>query len=212
MSVLTDFFLASDAEFADVLVGWKRAAPLLDEPRSISVTDPYSKETINILSRTNPEQPKADPDAVEQPDLDRLQRIRLEGADPTSLINLGEVLAGWSPEIAGDEALGREVIGPMHEEVTIFELSDALVTTLAEVENGDIPAKGTAWSDNYQAEEEAIDDELFGTIPQTPPEVWARHLRQLVDLARDAQKTQRRMYMWAKSSFDDFPEPDYGPN
>ncbi len=212
MSVLTDFFLASDAEFGDVLMGWKRAPPLLDEPRAIEVTDPYSKEKVTIFSRSNPEQPTADPDAVVEPDLDRLQRIRLEGADPTSLINLAEVLVGWSPEVAGDETLGREVIGPVHDEVTIFELSDAFVTALAKVKDDDIVKKGTDWAENYQAEEAAIDDDLFGMIPQTRPEVWARHLRQLVDMARDARETQRRMYMWAKSSFDDFPEPDYGPN
>ncbi len=72
------------------------------------------------------------------------------------------------------------------------------MTALADVKDDDIVKKGTDWAENYQAEEEAIDDNLFGMIPQTPPEVWARHLRQLVNLERDAQKTQRRMHMWTK--------------
>jgi len=69
MGMLSTFFLLSRRDMPRVLHGWKDPAPLLREPTARQFFNPFTGRTETCMSRINPLQPAADPDAFEEPDL-----------------------------------------------------------------------------------------------------------------------------------------------
>jgi hypothetical protein len=197
MGVLTDFFIASDDEFASVFRGWKRAAPLLNTPRTFEVINPFTGKPMTGQSRSNPESPQADADAILDPDFHQLPWIDLKGIFPNEIANLAEGLLGWDNQTAQDEVMGRSVSGPKDTEQFVTEMPAELTTRLAELNEKQIQQQGKRWSQRQAEDAMGIqDDGTRNSLLNTPETVWIEVIQELAELAKQAHATNRRMYMW----------------
>lgn len=197
MGILAEFFIASDDEFARVFRGWKRAAPLLDTPRTFEVVNPFTGKPMTCQSRSNPDSPEADADAIRDPDFHQLPWIGLKGMLPTDIANLAEGLLGWDDQRAQDEVMGRQVSGPNETEQFVTEMPAELTASLAGLNERQIEAQGKIWSQRQAQEAIAIEDESTrNSLLNIPASVWVEALQKLADLAKQAHATNRRMYLW----------------
>lgn len=197
MGVLTDFFIVSDEEFERVFRGWKRAAPLLDAPRTLIGINPFTGESISVASRAKPASPKADADATLDPDFHQLPWIDLRGLFPTDIANLAEGLLGWDSQTANDEVLDRSVNGPKDTEQSVTEMPAELTARLAELDEQQIQHQGKLWSKRQAQDAMKIQDEgTRNSLLSIPESSWTEALQELADLAQQAKSTNRRMYLW----------------
>ncbi|MBI5369277.1 MAG: hypothetical protein HZA54_19730, partial [Planctomycetes bacterium] len=109
---LTDFFLASDAEFAEVFRGWKRKPPDGDATEGGTVEEDDAGEFAGAPGGGDPLPVVDDPDAESAPDIHRLPWIDQKGMDVSELAELMQAVLGWSFEAALIQIEGRILIGP----------------------------------------------------------------------------------------------------
>jgi hypothetical protein len=187
VGVLTDFFLANDAEMAKACRGWKRPLPLLGAPVRRVVTNPFTKKPVEFFTRLPPGRVAADPHAVDHPSLDGLPRIDQKGLMDQELRLLGEVVMGWDEPFSADEISGRQLIGPDSTEIAVFEIPPELLRRLESLSPAECESFGMEWGRRMQEINE------FGV---GSPADWAARLCELSAFAKRAAAENRKMYVW----------------
>jgi hypothetical protein len=196
MGVLTDFFIANDAELNAACHGWKRPAPLLDEFRTFTAINPFTQRPMEIRTRANPDQPGADLDAVTHCDFRNLPWIAQKGIMDTEVALLTSALLAWDQEKADEEIRGRILIGPPCEEV-VFEIHPALLKRLAELSADECVRYGAEWCKRHREDAMTIPSESARERALARPETeWTSRLTEIASLAKSAIRDGRSMFMW----------------
>jgi hypothetical protein len=185
MGVLTDFFIANEEEMNTVCHGWKKPAPLLDEYRTVTATNPFIQTQTTIRTRANPNQPEADEDAVLACEFRHLPWIAQKGILTTEVAELACVLKVWDEERAHEEVHGRVLIGPMDAEETVIQVHPTLLERLATLSSEECARCGAEWAKVRRANE-----------PAGPDSDWITRVSEIAALAKRAVDDRRDMYMW----------------
>src|SRR5260370_20194808 len=156
MGVLTDFFIASDAELDRTFRGWAKPAPLLKEFVTRTVRNPFTGAETQIRSRIPVAQPEPAPDAKENPDLRLLPRLDQKGMSTHDLVLLASVLMAWESDLADSEINGRMLAGPPTTEVSVFDGPAQLVGRLAELTAAERDVYGVQWANRSRSESAQI--------------------------------------------------------
>ncbi len=180
MGVLTDFFIATDAELFATFRGWKRPAPLLDECITMTAVNPFTGKSQTIRTRISPEQPAADGDAVIDPDFRAMPWIDQKGIQTVQVVELATILLGWDADQSDCEIHGRIFNGPEEASAVLCEMPPALVARLADLHSDDVERLGREWSDQMSE----------------PDAESISRLSELSGLAKRAIAGSRGMFLW----------------
>jgi hypothetical protein len=191
-----DFFLATSAELAAVFKGWKRAAPLLAQPITLTVTNPFTKESKQIRTWIEAEPPTADPGAVTSADLRGLHCIDQKGVMTTDVVDLAAMVMEWDLDRADSEVHGRLLEGPPHATAAVCEVPPVLVERLTRLSTKELALHGRTWAARHGGEA------LGSASPYLPSREaalleseWTARLFDIAELAKRAVAGRRGMFL-----------------
>jgi hypothetical protein len=162
MSVVTEYFVAKEAELATTFAGWRWSSASLPPPST-----PPS------------------PPPVATPDLSRFARVILRGVSPTELVTLQGAFgdgAAHEEEIRRPLILAPPVPGRTQ---WVHRLPAELVARLAPLTEGEVDAVGERWANAELACIETIEDEgvRFSRRAHHRVRFWQDMLSEMVTLA-----------------------------
>jgi hypothetical protein len=196
MGVLTDFFIANDQELSEVCRGWKRPAPVMGHFRTFEAINPFTGQPLTGRTRSNPDQPMPDPDAVTDCDFSSLPSINQKGILTGEIANLASVLMDWDYENASEEVHGRALVGPRCEQ-TVCEMHPEILARLAALSPEEITRYGTDWSNRQREEAKTIENDYWRQQELGRPDSeWISRLTEIASLAKQAVASSRSMFMW----------------
>ncbi len=197
MGVLTDFFIASPEELRAVFRGWASPAPLLDEFVERTGMNPFTGAETVIRSRISDERVDADPDAEVEPDTTRFSLLDQKGLSTNDLVALSRAALDWDTDTASSEIYGRVFSGPEDAIGVLLEIPGSLTTRLAALTKSEHESIASRWAALFREDAATIEHPgIRAHRLERPNAEWAGRLAQLAELARDAIKNSRTMYMW----------------
>jgi hypothetical protein len=193
----TSFFLATDDELATVLRGWKRAAPLLDQPITMTMMNPLTNEARQFRTWIEGELPQADPDAVTSGDLHDLPCIDQEGMLTTDVVDLASIVMQWDLDRADSEVHGRLLAGPLAATAAVCEMPPELVARLAQLSGEELVRYGRFWAARVPAAEAmgGVVGIIRGGEAARSDTEWIMRLLELAELAQRAVAEDRGMFL-----------------
>ncbi|MDZ4818840.1 MAG: hypothetical protein SGJ20_07690 [Planctomycetota bacterium] len=181
MSALTDFFVASNTELAEVLPDW---LPVADQPVTREVRNPFTGQMQVITEWPPAIDVPEDAEPGDAPQLGGVLHTQLKGIDHVKLAQLWAILTGGNLLEHISELTRPALIEPAQTgETGLHRLPNELVQGLATITNPQ--TSGTQWS----ATEEMQRD---GFTPADCEQV----LQELVRLAKEAKSQNKGMYFW----------------
>lgn len=185
MGLETRFFVMRDDEMAEILPGWKRENPRLTTPIEHEGINPFTRELIRVRSWKNPEQPAADPDAVDSPQL-RYQVVYWKWFTLIELRELEASVLGRTYDDHVNRPGEPELIGPEHAYGTLHAFESSVVKQLASADANRL----RLWCEAFHAMRQ---DEY----PEWSMDDLMELMRDLQRLARQAVDTKGRLLMHA---------------
>lgn len=190
MGVLTDFFLATEAELRAHYPAWR--VPLA-EPKRAPMKNPFTGETVEaVVWDPEPDSPVEDPGPPGPPS----PSIDMKGLGLTSVCSLLEIVCGGGKDV--EERFYRlALIGP-EEGPWINALPSPFAAKLASLDAAGLARVAASWTAVEQADLAGIENEP--TRARMLASHDARHWREVLDelaaFARLAVAQGRDMYVW----------------
>jgi hypothetical protein len=193
-----DFFLAASHELAVALRGWKRASPLLTEPITVTVTNPYTKESRRVRTWIDDQLPVAEDGAAASADLRALPWIDQKGIMTTDLVDLAAVVMQWDLDRADSEVHGRLLEGPGDARAAVCELPPLLLARLAAAAPAELARYGRGWAATRRRYDDGVGLAGDYTLKREPARLdsqWITRLHAIAELARRAVAEDRGMFL-----------------
>jgi len=177
MSVVTEYFVASDDEVGATFAGWQWGNGSIPPPSATART----------------EQP------VETPNLSRFARVTLPGVSPTELVTLREAVGDVDVE-AGEHLLRPLVLAPPVGKRTqwLHRLPDGFVHALSAMDVNELASVGTRWAELERARLTEIEDIAVRTsrLAHHRERFWQDMLSELAVLADFAVHRNRTIFLY----------------
>jgi len=197
MGVLTDFFIASRAEVESVFRGWAAPLPLLDEFVVGTVLNPFTGEVTTVRSRIPEETVRVSLDAEDQPDVGRFALLDQKGLSMTDLVALSRAALAWDEDTANSEIHGRVFAGPLEASGILHEVPDTLTIQLAATTREECAGLASRWAALFREDAATITHATTRAhMLARDDSEWAARLVKLVELARLAVGSSKKLYMW----------------
>jgi hypothetical protein len=190
-----DFFLATAEELGAVLPGWKRPAPLLSRPVTMTVTNLSSRRSKEIRTWVAGELPTADEDAVAAADFRGLPWIDQRGLLTPDVVELASIVMRWELDRADSEIHGRLLAGPPHATAAVSEVPPALVGRLARLSPRELARHAREWAARDAGEPAPVAGALALRCDSWPGSERTARLSALSTLARRAIADGRDMFL-----------------
>lgn len=192
MGILCDYFIAKPIELKAACRGWVEP---LDEPRTISGINPFTREAIAYPSWTPVDVDLEDADS--SPDLSRFSPKDLKGTDITALADLGSIVLDKSYETMMGPLSKPALVGPDTSDLILSELPADMVAALASLQAEPLQNTAEKWAAARRADLASVPDNGSRQIAleQHNRTVWTALLQTLVSLARQAVSEKKRMYV-----------------
>jgi hypothetical protein len=175
-------FQMSDAEFHDVLRGWKHPPPLGEELIRSEGVKPFTKERQTFVRREPVRPPDApEPGAVRSPKLWHLPWIDVGEVYAFHFDLLAMLVLGWTREYAAGEVSAAHVHGPENVNHWFVLFPERVTAAVAAIPDAQIPELASRWAASDGA---------------NPIEKAEELLRLLVSFMRSAEDSGRRVYFW----------------
>ncbi len=182
MSVLTDFFVASPEELADIFPAWFAVA---DEPSIQEVENPFTgqKQTVTRWLPLGEYPANVAPDEL-PPNYGQVEHCESNRVDHVKLARLNVLLSGGEVLERMQQFNRPALIEPAQaDETGLHRLADDFVAALSSVSEPEIIAANWAATEEMQLDQFTADD-------------CAAVLRELARLAVIAVKAQKGLYFW----------------
>jgi hypothetical protein len=187
MGLLTDFFVASEAELKAAFPTW---VPVADKPQEVERVNPFTGKAQKVRSWVPaapfPSKKKGGEVKENRPAFRKLPQCQFKRVDTVKLAKLQHALCGGKFETTHDEIVRPALLCEGDGGPWLHQLPKPLVAALAAISSKkDLDKIAKQWSETEEARADGFKTKDCAEVIQS-----------LSDLAKRAIKDEKNLYLW----------------